>query len=148
MCYNKSVKRVRKEPKPKVKNLTRTHASNGRKWKKMFTTREFLNAVITSEMNTEMTEKAQALLASLDRKNSQRKAKPSKVAIANEPIKQAIVDYLTENGTKVASEVGVALNITTQKASALLRQLVEANVLKVEEVKVPKKGTLKAYSVQ
>ena len=112
------------------------------------TTREFLNAVATANLSDEMTEKANALIAALDKKNSQRKAKPSKTAIANEPIKKAIVDYLTANGKKVASEVGEGLEITTQKASALLRQLVADGVLKVEEVKVPKKGTLKAYSVQ
>ena len=112
------------------------------------TTREFLTAVIASNISEEMNAKATALIDALDKKNSQRKAKPSKTAIANEPIKQAIVDYLTANGTKTAPEVGVALTMTTQKASALCRQLVESGVLKVEEVKVPKKGTLKAYSVQ
>lgn len=112
------------------------------------TNREFLNAVIAAAISNEMTEKAQALIASMDRKNESRKSKPSKVAVANEPIKKAIVDYLTTNGTKVASEVGEALQMTTQKASALCRQLVEDGVLKSEEVKVPKKGKMKAYSVQ
>ena len=112
------------------------------------TTREFLNTVITSAINDEMTEKAKALLAALDKKNESRKSKPSKVAIANEPLKKAIVDYLTANGAKVSSEIGEALEMTTQKASALCRQLVEDDVLKSEEVKVPKKGKVKAYSVK
>lgn len=112
------------------------------------TTREFLTAVITSNISEEMNTKAQALIDALDKKNSQRKDKPSKVAIANEPVKQAIVDYLTTNGTKVASEVGTALGISTQKASTLCRQLTEAEVLKVEDVKVKGKGVLKAYSIR
>lgn len=111
------------------------------------TNREFLNAVIASAISDEMTEKAKALIASMDRKNEARKDKPSKTAIANEPVKKAIVEYLTANGTKVASEVGEGVAITTQKASALCRQLVEDGVLKVTEVKVPKKGTLKAYTI-
>ena len=112
------------------------------------TTREFLNTVITSAINDEMTEKAQALLAALDKKNEQRKSKPSKVAVANEPIKASIVAFITANGQKVASEIGEGLNISTQKASALCRQLVEGGVLSVNDVKVAKKGTLKAYSVK
>lgn len=112
------------------------------------TTREFLNTVITSAINDEMTEKAQALLAALDKRNSARKDKPSKTAIANEPIKKAIVEYLTANGQKVSSEIAEGLNISTQKASALCRQLVDGGVLTVSDVKVAKKGTLKAYSVK
>ena len=112
------------------------------------TTREFLNAIVSANLSDEMTEKANALIASLDKRNSARKAKPSKTAVANEPIKQAIVEYLTTNGQKVASEIGEGLNISTQKASALCRQLVEGGVLTVNDVKVAKKGTLKAYSVK
>ena len=112
------------------------------------TTREFLNAIVSANLSDEMTEKANALIASLDKRNSARKAKPSKTAVANEPIKQAIVEYLTANGQKVASEIGEGLNISTQKASALCRQLVEGGVLSVNDVKVAKKGTLKAYSVK
>ena len=112
------------------------------------TTREFLNAIVSANLSDEMTDKAKALIASLDKRNSARKAKPSKTAVANEPIKKAIVDYLTNNGKKVASEIGEGLSITTQKASALCRQLVAEGRVVVEEVKVPKKGTLKAYSVQ
>ena len=112
------------------------------------TTREFLNAIVSANLSDEMTEKANALIASLDKRNSARKAKPSKTAVANEPIKQAIVEYLTANGQKVASEIGEGLNISTQKASALCRQLVESGMLTVSDVKVAKKGTLKAYSVK
>jgi predicted HTH transcriptional regulator len=111
------------------------------------TTREFLNTVITSAINDEMTEKAQALLVALDKKNEQRKSKPSKVAVANEPIKASIVAFITANGQKVSSEIAEGLNISTQKASALCRQLVEDGVLKSEEVKVPKKGKVKAYTI-
>ena len=111
------------------------------------TTREFLNTVITSAINDEMTEKAQALLAALDKRNEQRKSKPSKVAVANEPIKASIVEFVTANGQKVSSEIAEGLNISTQKASALCRQLVEDGVLKSTEVKVPKKGKVKAYTI-
>ena len=112
------------------------------------TNREFLNAVITSAISDEMTEKATALLKAMDAKNEARKAKPSKTAIANEPIKQAIVNALEGKGVQTAAEVGATLNITTQKASALLRQLTEDGILTVSEVKVPKKGKVKGYAVK
>jgi DNA-binding MarR family transcriptional regulator len=110
------------------------------------TTREFLNTVITSAINDEMTEKAQALLVALDKKNEQRKSKPSKVAVANEPIKASIVAFITANGQKVSSEIAESLNISTQKASALCRQMVESGLLNVTDVKVKGRGKQKGYS--
>ena len=112
------------------------------------TTRDFLNTVITSNINDEMTEKAKALIAALDRRNSARKDKPSKTAIANAPIKEAIVNYLQGKGAQTASEIGTALELTTQKASALLRQLEVEGVVVSSEVKVPKKGKVKGYTVK
>lgn len=112
------------------------------------TNREFLNAIVSANLSDEMTEKANALLASLDKRNESRKAKPSKTAIANEPVKQAIIKALEGKGVQTAAEVGVALNITTQKASALLRQLAEGGVVVTSEVKVPKKGKVKGYTLQ
>ena len=54
---------------------------------------------------------------------------------------------LFRSGGLTASDIGVALEITTQKASALCRQLTEGGVLVATEVKVPKKGKVKAYSI-
>ena len=47
----------------------------------------------------------------------------------------------------VASAIAERLEISTQKVSALCRQLVESKKLKVEDVKIPKKGKQKAYMV-
>lgn len=112
----------------------------------MMTTREFLNSVIEANLSDEATEKAQALLAQIDKRNEKRASTPSKTAVANAPIKDGIIALL-QNGAKTASEVGAELTITTQKASALLRQLCEDGVLKAEEVKVKGKGKVKSYSV-
>ena len=87
-------------------------------------------------------------IAKLDQRNASRSSKPTKAQIENEPIKQKIVELLTEVGEKyVASAIAEKLEISTQKASALCRQLVDEGKLQVEEVKVPKKGKQKAYSV-
>lgn len=111
------------------------------------TTREFLNSVISANISDDVTAQAQAMIANLDKRNAKRASTPSKTAVANEPIKASIVDLFTNGESKTASEVAVALTITTQKASALLRQLVENGTLTSTEVKVPKKGKCKAYAL-
>lgn len=111
------------------------------------TTREFLNSIISANISDDVTAQAQAMIANLDKRNAKRASTPSKTAIANEPIKASIVDLFANGGSKTASEVAVALTITTQKASALLRQLVENGTLTSTEVKVPKKGKCKAYAL-
>jgi hypothetical protein len=68
---------------------------------------------------------AKAQIAQLDKRNEQRKNAPSSSQAKNEPIKQAILDYTEVGNVYVASKVGVALNISTAKASALLRQLAD-----------------------
>lgn len=115
------------------------------------TTREFLNAVITLADSTneiEIKNKAEGLITALDAKNAKRAEKPSKTAVANEPIKAAILEYFkAADGVHIAADVAADVNITPQKASALLRQMVESGILKAEEVKVPKKGKVKGYSL-
>ena len=81
-----------------------------------------------------------AELAKMDAANANRQSKPSKKEQENLPVKQAIFALLSEKGAKVASEVGEALGISTSKASALCRQMVEDGLLSVAEVKSPKKG--------
>lgn len=110
------------------------------------TTREFLNAVIEANISDELNDQAKAMVAALDKRNAKRASTPSKTAIANAPLKQAIVKLISEKNM-TAPEVGVALEVSTQKASALLRQLCEDGVLTSEEIKVPKKGKMKSYSL-
>lgn len=87
-------------------------------------------------------------ITKLDVRNASRSSKPTKVQIENESIKAKIVELLTEVGEKyVASAIAEKVEISTQKASALCRQLVDEGKLQVEDVKVPKKGKQKAYSV-
>ena len=111
------------------------------------TAREFLNSVISANISEELTAYAKDAIVKLDERNAKRASKPSKTAVANEPIKVQILDYLADKGATTSTEVGGAIGITTQKASALLRQMTENGVLASEEVKVPKKGKVKAYRV-
>lgn len=106
------------------------------------TNREFFENVIANMDNEEMVEKAKSLLEALDRRNAKRAERPSKTAIANEPIKAEIAKILTHE-PMLASEIAQKIEISTQKASALLRQM---NV-QVTDVKVKGKGTLKGYFI-
>ena len=72
----------------------------------------------------------------LEKKNSNRK--PSKAQAENENIKELILDKMAENVNQLftATEImkavqpNVEIELTNQKVSALVRQLVEANLVK------------------
>ena len=113
------------------------------------TQREFFagiveGATITAEQATFAVE----AIAKLDKRNEKRAATPSKTAIANEPIKAKIVEFLEGRDLTPANIIAEGVEITTQKASALLVQLAKEGVLEVGEVKVPKKGKVKAYKLK
>jgi len=109
------------------------------------TNRDFFNAIIASDLNDEIRDFAKSRLEALDRTNAKRASKPSKRSIENEPIKVALLENIGEGCT--ASDVAPKVEITVQKASALLRQLVADGKLTVEDVKMPKKGVVKFYKV-
>lgn len=61
--------------------------------------------------------------------------KPTKTQVANEGLKAEILGILGEGMT--ATDVGKALNISVQKASALLKQMIDVDeVVKFKEGKV------------
>ena len=113
-----------------------------------FTERTFLEGIVEGAIVTpEQAAFAVKRIEALDKRNEKRKATPSKTAIENAPIKEKIVEFLEGKGPTPANAIGEGVGITTQKASALARQLVEAGELTVADVKIPKKGTVKAYAL-
>ena len=112
------------------------------------TNREFFTAIVSNPtLSAELVEFATEAIAKLDKRNASRSSKPSKASLANAPIKASIIEYVTAHANALASDIATACEISTQKASTLCRQLVEDKALTVCEVKVPKKGKLKAYSL-
>lgn len=113
------------------------------------TNREFFTAIASmTNISAELVEHATNELEKLDKRNAARATKPTKAQKENEPIKEEIMKFLTEKGGfHTASEIMEACEISVQKASALCRQLVEEGTLKVQEIKVPKKGKQKAYAI-
>jgi hypothetical protein len=111
------------------------------------TEREFLNGVLAIEgLSKELTDHATERITALDARNDKRKNTQSKAQKENEGVKQTIYDLLIANGSMVASEIGNALTLSTQKVSALCGQMVTANLLTVADVKVKGKGTVKQYT--
>lgn len=108
--------------------------------KKPMTRREVYNAVLNGNTSEEVLNWFRTELSKMDTANEKRKTQPSKKDKENQPIKVSIFALLSEKGPMVASALGEALEISTSKASALCRQMVEDGRLSVAEVKSPKKG--------
>lgn len=111
------------------------------------TSREVLTLIVNGVSNETTIGWATEMLAKMDEKNSKRKNTKSKEQIANEGVMDNIVAYIKTNGSQVASALGTALGISTQKASALCKILVEGGELTVADKKVKGKGSVKEYSL-
>ena len=107
------------------------------------TRREMFEAIVNGNVTEEVVAMAQNELVKMDERNAKRKNTPSKTAIANEPIKAQIKSILTDE-PHTASEIANTVGISTQKASALLRQI---DGLTVTEIKVKGKGKVKGYAL-
>lgn len=112
------------------------------------TNREFYTAIASSTtLPTELIEFAAAAIEKMDNANAKRKSTPSKTAIANEPLKEQLLNEILSLEPMPTNNVAAALGVSNQKASALLRQLVaDGKVIAVED-KVPGKGKQKFYSL-
>lgn len=111
------------------------------------TNREFFNAIISANVNDELTQHATTELAKLDARNKARSSKPSKTQLENEPIKAHLLEILAVKPMTASEIHEVDADLSTQKISSLCRQLVEAGKLAVTEIKVPKKGKQKQYTI-
>ena len=105
------------------------------------TQREFYNGVIADTQNADLAKFAVEALEKLDARNAKRASAPSKKSLENAPLIAKIAEFLTSE-PKLASEVASELEISTQKASALLRQVEGVSVV---DIKVKGKGTQKGY---
>lgn len=110
----------------------------------------FYQNVINANISEEMTAFAENAIAILDAKNAARKEKGTKTQQDNVVHKQNIVNTMEVGTTYTAAsvvEMKIDGVVTTQKASALLRQLVADGVLSESEVKVKGKGKVKGYTL-
>lgn len=120
-------------------------ATNRQKGNTTMTQREFYTNIINANISDEMTDFAKGEIAKLDARNDKRRNTMTKEQKANEEVKVAIADFIGGKVDVVASDIANGLAISTQKVSALCKQMVENGVLAVSEVKVKGKGAVKGY---
>ena len=111
------------------------------------TKREVLNMVVNGEVNEEVIAWAHAQLEQLDAQNAKRREKNAEKANENAPLVERIVTEILGEELMTATQVGEALGVSTQKASALCRRAVREERANVEDVKIKGKGTQKGYTV-
>ena len=105
------------------------------------TNREFYTAIVNSDLNDEMKAFATEAIEKLDARNAKRASTPSKTQKENAPLIEKIASLLTSE-PKLASELAKEMEISTQKASALVKKVEGVSVC---DVKVKGKGTQKGY---
>lgn len=113
------------------------------------TQKEFLTKVIETVADEELKAYAEKALEKMAARLAARKDKMTPKQEANAALKEQILAYFIKNPSTAlgAAAAGEMFEISTQKASPLLRQMVKAGALTVEDVKVTGKGTVKSYSL-
>lgn len=116
------------------------------------TYRKFYKTVIATEgMTAEMIEFAKSAIATLDRKNENRKGDNSKTAKAMAEWRDKMTAVLTEGGAMTAKQIAKKLTtdeveVTTQKVTAIAKSYADG-VLTVYEDKDEKKNRVKFYKL-
>lgn len=122
------------------------------------TKREFFVKVSAGEMTEEMQAFAAEQLTKMDAQLEARKGKLSEKEQAkrdaNEALARRVAAEILGAEAKTATDVAAELTemlgeeVKVQKASSLCRKAVDLGLAAVTEVKIPKKGTQKAYTVK
>lgn len=104
------------------------------------TTREFLVAVSASELNEELTTKAQELISALDAKNAKRKATPTKDQREAAARRQMVVDFFYDHQDTpfTRDQIADALGMTPAQATAACKPLIAENMVMKTEAKIGK----------
>lgn len=131
-----------------VKRVVTNTKRNKRRKEKTMTNREFFVSISKGIITDEHIAHAVEAIEKLDARNAARSSKPSKAQLENAPIKQAILDFLASNDEAYTEgQLGEAIGVTHNKAGSLARQLVTEGKLISTEIKLPKVGKRKAYSI-
>lgn len=111
------------------------------------TKREMYVAISNGEMNDELMAMAAAELEKMDAAAEKRKGQPSKKAEENQPLIDRIASEILTAEPQTATDIAAVLELSVQKTSALCRAAVAQGKATQVDVKVPKRGTMKAYSL-
>lgn len=126
------------------------------------TNREFYTTIVETVANEELVEHAKAQLAKLDAIAEKRKGKVSKADQEKRDANEAMALYVAKNfitaEAKTASDIAELINAdatlaaqlekpaTSQKATALMKIAMAKGLVSQIDVKIPKKGSVKAYT--
>ena len=111
------------------------------------TKREFYTAIMNGEIDEQVKLFASEELEKMDAANEKRRNTLSKKAQENLPLLQQITDEILTDEPKTATDVAAVLEVSVQKASGLLRRLVEDGKAVKVDVKIKGKGTQKGYTL-
>ena len=111
------------------------------------TKREFYTAIMNGEIDEQVKLFASEELEKMDAANEKRRNTLSKKAQENQPLLQQITDEILTEEPKTATDVAAVLEVSVQKASGLLRRLVEDGKAVKVDVKIKGKGTQKGYTL-
>lgn len=112
------------------------------------TKREFYTAIINGEIDEQVKLFASEELEKMDAANEKRRNTQSKKAQEkNLPLLQLITDEILTEEPKTATDVAAVLEVSVQKASRLLRRLVEDSKAVKVDVKIKGKGKCKGYAL-
>ena len=108
------------------------------------TKREFLTKVAAIE-DVELAEFARGELDKMDASAEKRKSVPSKRAEENQPLVDKIVSEILTDEPKTATDIAAVIELSVQMTSARCRAAVAQGKAVQTDVKIPKRGTMKAY---
>ena len=122
------------------------------------TNREFYTAIsanetLSEEIRNHATEQIAKLDATAEKRKGKVSAKDQEKRDANAAMAKHIAETILGTEAKTATDVAAALTaeageeVKVQKASYLCRLAVELGLANATEVKIPKKGTQKAYTI-
>ena len=121
------------------------------------TNREFYTAIsanetLTEEIRNHATEQIAKLDAIAEKRKGKVSAKDQEKRDANAAMAKHIAETILSTEAKTATDVAAVLTaeageeVKVQKASYLCRLAVELGLANASEMKIPKKGTQKAYT--
>lgn len=108
------------------------------------TNREFYTAIAKNEaLSEDIRNHATEAITALDKRNANRKDKPTKTQVENEGLMNTLVATLVDNGKGMfASDLATTMGVSTQKITGLCRNLAKENRVVGIPTKVKNKGTL------
>ena len=114
------------------------------------TNREFYTNIANGNVTEAEKEFALAAIAKMDETNEKRKNKTSpkeaEKAAADAKVREEIFALITAD-PQTAADLGAQVGVSTPKATAELRKLVNDGRVSKTDIKVPKKGTCKGYFI-